>query len=55
MLQVVAAQEALHHIGAVQAVDAVGAEDAALPHRALRAALRIKPPPLKVALDLVPQ
>ena len=45
----------LHDVGAVQAVDAVGAEDAALAGGVPAAALCVEAPPLEVALHLAPQ
>ena len=55
-LEVLAAQEALHHVRAVQAVDAVDAHDAALLHRrrAVRRLVEVSEP-LPVVLQLRPE
>jgi len=54
-LQLLARQPALHHVGAVQAVDAVDAQRAALPPAAARSA-RLEPAKaLHVGADARPQ
>ena len=56
MLQVLAPQQALHHVGSVQAVDAVDARYAALPLLVAGQGARLEEAmPPKVLLDFIPQ